>query len=265
MGGTDIRLTVFGARGSIAVGGSEYNEFGGSTSCYMVQAEQETVILDAGSGLLHAPTEFAKPPVIVLSHWHVDHLVGLGMYGRLAQAGAITRLFGPAGDDDEAAARLRGMYAPPYWPLELTEYAGDLRVHAMPAALRVGPLLIEAMEGNHPGGCLVYRLSYGNKSVVYATDYEHEPASFMRLADFAQDADLLLYDAQYCNKNHARYRGFGHSTDGKGVELMRLSHAKRLLLIHHDPQSTDEALRRREERLSCDGARFAREGEVIVL
>lgn len=258
-------ITVLGARGSVAVSGGNYAEFGGATSCYMVQAGGQTVFLDAGSGLLHAPAGFTEPPTILLSHWHLDHVVGLGMYGRLSQADVVTNLYGPASSDDEASLRLRGVYAPPYWPLELTQYPGGLRVHAMPESLRIGPLLVEAVAGNHSGGCLAYRLSCGKKAMVYATDYEHEPTSFARLALLAKDADLLLYDAQYGEAEYTKHRGFGHSTASKGMELMKKSHAKRLLLIHHDPQSTDCVLRSREAGIHNDRVCYAREGEVIEL
>lgn len=260
-----IRLTVLGTRGSIPVSGADYAEFGGSTSCYMLQAGMQTVLLDAGSGLLSAPTSFDCPPTILLSHWHLDHVMGLGMYGRLGQAGAKTYLYAPAQSDEEAAQRLAGLFAPPYWPLELTAYPGDLCVRAMPGALRLGPLQVEAMEGNHPGGSLVYRLSHANKTVVYATDYEHEQASFARLAVFAQGVDLLLYDAQYSDDEYEGYRGFGHSTAQKGMELMAACHAKQLLLIHHDPRSANNTLHEREALLHANNVHYAREGEVILL
>ena len=50
----------------------------------------------------------------------------------------------------------------------------------------------------------------------------------------------------------------------KGLALMERSGARRLLLIHHDPRSTDEGLLAREARLAGK-ARYAREGEEIVL
>ena len=41
--------------------------------------------------------------------------------------------------------------------------------------------------------------------------------------------------------------------------------AKKLLLIHHDPHSTDEMLAARETALGRADVRYAREGEKIVL
>lgn len=260
-----LSLTVLGCRGSIAVSGPAYAEFGGATSCYLVQAGEESVLLDAGSGLVHAPAAFAKPPTILLSHWHLDHVVGLGMYGRLARAGDVTYMYAPAASNSDAARMLDGIYAPPYWPLRCGDYPGDLRLRAMPTTLRLGDVFVEAQQGHHAGGCLVFKLTYHGSSIVYASDYEHEPCSFDRLTNFCRGASLVLYDGQYTREEYAIRKGYGHSIADKALELKDASGAEQVLIIHHDPHATDEMLRRRERALGSKGVRYAREGEVVVL
>ena len=260
-----LRLTVLGARGSMAVSGSCYSEFGCATSCYLVEADDEQIILDAGTGLLNAPHGDDRCTTIVLSHVHVDHLLGLGMFGRLSVPGATTRLYVPAHSDDEAMRGLSRLYSLPLWPVEIVEYAGDVQVRALPDVLRVGDVEIRSIEGNHPGGCRVFKVSRRGKSVVYATDYEYEPESFQRLVEFAKRADLVLFDGQYNEQELKKKRGFGHSTPAVGIELLKRSGAKRLWVVHHDPYSTDEELAERERNMECDAARFAREGDTIEL
>jgi ribonuclease BN (tRNA processing enzyme) len=260
-----IRVTVLGARGSAPVFGREFAVFGGSTSCYLVEAGDQSIILDAGSGLINAPSVFARPPVILLSHLHADHLIGLGMYGRISMPMAPTTLYVPARDAREAQRSIARLYSPPLWPLRLTDYPSDLRIEALPQSMRIGEVHVETMEGSHPGGSLCIKLGYEQKTVVYATDFEHGPDAFARLASFAHNADLLLYDAQYEGERYETFRGYGHSTAEKGVELMDRCGAKRLLMIHHDPHSTDEALLSRERGIGRDNVHYARENEVIVL
>lgn len=261
----NMRLTILGARGSIPVSGIQQTRFGGSTSCYMVEADGETVFLDAGSGLVSAPVQFEKPPIILLSHLHLDHLLGLGMYPRLSETGAVTRLYLRAASTEEAKERLAGIFAPPYWPLPLTDYKGSLELEPLRESFRVGNILIDCMEGRHPGGCAIFRLSCSGKRLVYATDYEPDEASFSRLISFSRNADLLLYDAQYTAEEYESKRGFGHSTAEKGIELMKRSGAKSLLLIHHSPQASDEELLRRERVIGRENVHYAREGETICL
>ena len=260
---SDFRLTVLGARGSVPVGRSSL--FGGDTSCYLVEAGDEHVFLDAGSGLIFAPELSGKAPVILLSHLHLDHILGLGMYPRLSEKGAVTRLRLPCSSAAEAGELLAALYAPPFWPLPLTDYAGRLDIETIPRAFSVGEIEIDTMQGRHPGGCVIFRLRYSGKALVYVTDYEPDDASFEALTTFSRGAVLILYDAQYTRAEYEKRRGFGHSTAGKGIELLEKSGAKQLLLIHHDPHATDEELLRRERELGRADVRYARQGEEIKL
>jgi len=260
-----LRLTVLGTRGSMAVREHGREIFGGATSCYMVQAGDDCVILDAGSGLLAAPVSFRKPPLILLSHLHLDHVIGLGMYRRLSLQGEKTLIRLPAESDEEARALIDALYSPPYWPVKLSQYKGDMDIARAVYPMRHGCIQIDAIPGEHPGDCMILKASCGEKSLIYATDYEYTEKSFSALAEFARGADLLLYDGQYSEQELPQRMGFGHSTAEKGVELMERCGAKRLLLIHHDPQASDKVLLEREKKIAHANVRYAREGEVIIL
>lgn len=274
---TTFKLTVLGARGSMAVCRQDCLIYGGNTSCYMVEAGDETIFLDAGSGLLNAPTVFANDPVILLSHLHLDHLLGLGMYPRMLMKGKGTKVYVPvAGSmNDEttgsaAKKSLGALFGPPFWPLTLENYTGDVTIDAFPKTLTIGDVTVTTMQGSHPGGSLLMKLSYHGKSLVYATDFEHESAQEGRkpleeLTAFAKGTDLLLYDAQYAAEDYEARKGFGHSTAEKGIEVMAKSGAKQLLLVHHDPSGTDTILMDRESKLETGQAHYAKEGEVLIL
>ena len=264
-GGQRMRVTVLGTRGSCPVSGTGYNVFGGNTSCYLVEAGDERILLDAGSGLVHAPVQCPKDPVILLSHLHVDHLLGLGMYARLSQPGATTRLYVPAPDAQVAQQAIERLYSPPLWPLSLVDYAGDLRILALPDGLRIGEVSVETERGNHPGGVALIKVCYAGKTLVYATDTEHSPEASARLVEFARGADLLLYDGQYGEDEYESHRGFGHSTPAEGVAIMGRAGVGKLLVVHHEPRSTDQVLLERERAIGRDDVRFAREGETIEL
>ncbi len=259
-------LTVLGARGSMASGRRELMRFGGDSSCYMVRAGDETVFLDAGSGLVSAPPRFPKPPVVLLSHLHLDHLLGLGMYPGFDVPGQRARIFVPFCESEaEANALLDRVFSPPIWPLRLSAFRGEPVLLPLPDRLALGDLLIETMEGHHPDRAMIFRLSFEGRSIVYATDYEYEESSFETLADFARGAELLLCDAQFTDEEYPARRGFGHSTPGMALELLRRSDAKRLLLIHHSPSVEDETLLLRERTLEDRRASYAREGMTIEL
>lgn len=263
--GDHFRLRILGTRGSMPVSGREYSIFGGSTSCYLVEAGEERIFLDAGSGLIHAPEDLPNPPTILLSHLHLDHILGLGVYPRLLREGSVTKLLLPADEGARPLDVLNAVYSPPYWPLSLTAYRGELRLDRLSFPVEIGEARVDGMLGNHPGGCMAFRLTYRGKSLVYLTDYEPEPASFQALSRFAEGTDLLLYDGQYSVEQYASRQGFGHSATDHALTMIRQSGAKRMLLIHHDPGSTDKILLDRETRLGLENVRYAREGETIEL
>ena len=261
-----LRIKVLGARGSMAVSMQDRAVFGGSTSCYMVTAGDQTLFLDAGTGLLTAPSDYPGPSHILLSHLHLDHLLGLGMYPGFSQTGRETLIHVPVPAGQDPEEMLDRLYSPPFWPVSLRAVSGGtVRFLPLSFPLRIGDLTVEGIPGRHPGGIFLMKLSFRGKNLVYASDYEYEESSFVRLVDLARDADLVLYDGQYSMEELESRRGFGHSTPEYGLELMERSGAKRLWIIHHDPRRSDEELLAREARIGRDNVRFAREGDELLL
>lgn len=262
--GNSIRLTVLGTRGSIPVSGGDTREFGGATSCYLVEAAGHRLLLDAGTGIVNAPAADG-PDVILLSHAHLDHIQGLPFFPPLSQKGREIHIFAAARGGLTCEEQLGRLFSLPLWPCGLDGYPADVRCRALPERLSAGPFEIDGMESDHPGGSTVLRLRHGGKTVVYATDFEHGEDALRRLTAFAESADLLMYDGQYTPEEYERFRGFGHSTARMGLRLMRACGAKRLLIIHHDPHRTDAQLRAMEAELGSEHVRFAREGDVISI
>lgn len=260
-----FQITVLGARGSIPVSGEGTARFGGATSCYMVRAGEETIILDGGSGLWYAPVDFPRPPAIWLSHLHLDHMVGLGMYGRIMQPGKRTEIYLPAEDDEAAAQTLDRLYSPPFWPKPLTKLGGEVAVYAQRFPTERGDITIDGAAGCHPGGCTILRLRRQGKTIVYATDFSHTMESEETLLSFAAGADLLLYDGQFTPAEFDAKPLAGHSTAEKAVELMERGGIRRVLLIHHGPGSIDSVLSAREAALGREDVTYARQGQVLTI
>jgi ribonuclease BN (tRNA processing enzyme) len=57
---------------------------------------------------------------------------------------------------------------------------------------------------------------------------------------FFEEADLLVFDAQYTFTEALDKADWGHSSALVGAEFARRARIKRLALFHHDPTSTDE-------------------------
>ena len=81
-----MKLTICGIRGSYPVFGKEYEKYGGSTSCYLIETSTQAVIVDAGTGIINVPEMKQQNIPILMTHSHVDHLIGLMAFNGLKDA-----------------------------------------------------------------------------------------------------------------------------------------------------------------------------------
>lgn len=266
------KLTIWGVRGSFPAPDPDFLRYGGNTSCLSLDRGDTLVVLDAGSGLAalgdRMVREGRRRADILLSHLHLDHVMGLfpfaprydrrceiHLYGRPGFAGELTHLIGSS-----------------LWPVDLADGRAHILFHEVwdgkPFLLAEGAapgLRVTAMEGNHPGGCYYYRLEGGGRSLVYALDCELSGDMAPRLTDFARGTGLLVWDASLAAGD--RKPGWGHSTWEEGLSLGRAAGAERVLMTHYAREHTDVFLHSQELLAGQVDSRciFAKEGTVIEL
>ena len=88
-----MKLTVLGSGGWIPTSTRQ-------TSCYLITAGTEALVLDAGTGLgaLHvnpALLDGIETVTVVLSHFHLDHVTGLGLVSARGLGGRELTIAGP--------------------------------------------------------------------------------------------------------------------------------------------------------------------------
>lgn len=276
-GADEFVVRFWGVRGSYPVAGGGVQQVGGNTSCVEVRVGGHEIILDAGTGLIpfgqlyRERMKTSHPTMTILfSHLHYDHFLGLPFFEPLYQPGATLHLAGPRLAGKSFPDTLCGAMTSPYFPVDLRDVPATCQfytlepgdhLHWSPGALqpqlRSGRLNggSKPLSGNevrvtflhtaaHPrNGCLVSRIEYQGRSVVYATDVEWGQAGNQPLVQFAGEADLLIHDAQYREDDYlASKRGFGHSTPRMATDVACAAGVKRLLLFHHDPAYDDDML-----------------------
>jgi len=234
---------------------------------------------------------------LLFTHAHHDHLCGLPFFAPLYDARFHVRFFGP----DLARMRfsdiIAGYMRAPYFPVDFRTLParrtlrslrdGDrlvftserepriLSARGEPSTPPPGALVVDALFSDlHPAdGTMVYRLAGGAARLVFATDVEigaRGPAGDRRLIEFARDADALVHDAQYSEDDYHGpdpKRGFGHSTPAMAARVARHAGVGRLVLFHHDPHYSDEAVLALQRQASSEFAEVitAREGLELRL
>ena len=274
---SEFNLKILGSRGSMPVEGENFSIYGGSTSCYQVLAGDEEIYLDAGSGIFNASPLKNSHITILLTHMHIDHIIGLPFFLALTEKDRTIDIYSQERSGLLPQDAIDRLISPPFWPIKISSYPADVNFKILPKKFLVsgdqyhfsiGNVSVDAIEGNHPGGSTIYKLSYNGKSIVYATDFEHNSIeSCKTLINFAKNCDLLLYDAQYIDEEYHKYQGYGHSTPEAGIKIAEESGAKKIIFIHHSPGRTDKELSELENKIfECNkNISFAKIGDEIVL
>jgi phosphoribosyl 1,2-cyclic phosphodiesterase/CheY-like chemotaxis protein len=286
-----ISVRFWGVRGSIPTPSRETIGYGGNTPCVEVRMSglEEIFIMDGGTGLRELGRSLrgdggSTRGYLCFSHYHWDHIQGLPFFEPAYHSGNRFTLVGPAQPTADLLQILSGQMASVYFPVGLEQFGARLAYEEIDeGSVTLAGVQVDTLSSLHPGRSLLYRLSQGEKRVVYATDNElpaewkaatgaasYEVNRFLR---FFEDADLLIHDAQFTPEELTRRRGWGHSAWTDVLDVAVTARVKHLVLFHHDPDHSDAfldgvraAVQQRIASLGvpliCD---LAREGQFIIL
>jgi len=272
-----FRVRFWGVRGSYPATEATTRATGGNTSCVEVTAGDQRLIFDAGTGIIPLGKEIcdqfpSRPTAYVfLSHTHIDHVMGLCFFEPLLTAGARSYIFGPGNSRGALTRSLRQLTHSHLFPVTIDELKGRKEIHSLqggeiiripspgkrptidrnsaPSRGGSGELEIRAFKSSaHPRfGAMLYRVNFGGKSLVYATDVEQKDGGYPEIIEFARATDLLIHDAQY---RHDEYysaskpkKGWGHSTIEMAAAVAKKAGVRRLALFHHEPSHDDKTMR----------------------
>ncbi len=266
----DLTVRFLGVRGSIATPGADKTA-GGNTACVEVTAGDTRIIIDAGTGLRMLGDErMGRGPrhsTILLSHLHWDHVAGLPFFTPIYVPGHRVEIAsGPNGVMSLDAA-MRDLFRAPFFPVDYATISDQVSTRELRAndKFQIGDITITMAKLNHPDPVYGFRLEHGGQSIVYATDTEHFACVDPTLKKLAAGADILIYDSQYTPEEYPSKVGWGHSTWLAGAELARAAGVPQLVLFHHDPNRTDDALAEIEAKAADElpGTVAAREGMLL--
>ncbi len=71
------------------------------------------------------------------------------------------------------------------------------------------PVVVKTNKHKHPGGAYGYRIELDGKVMVFCTDVEHGNSIDKNVVKLAEDADLLIHDAQFTDEELKKEKRMG--------------------------------------------------------
>jgi ribonuclease BN (tRNA processing enzyme) len=239
---------MWGIRGIHPVGDIGNGRYGGNTMCSsLMVSDHEILIVDAGTGIVELGRRLAgskpgrSPRIhILITHFHLDHIIGLPYFPPLYSRSASITFYAAASARD-MEKNLGGLMAGKYHPLDFKETPSIKRFRTLPPGkLTLGSVEITTCPLRHPQGSLGCRLRREGRTIVLATDTEApENGVDPLLAEFAIGADVLIHDATFRPEDYPAKKGWGHSSWEGAVRLARAAKVGRLYLAHFGPGLRD--------------------------
>ena len=202
------------------------------TACLMLP--ELGVVLDAGSGMFRVRERLQGDTLdIFLTHAHLDHIMGLTFLFDIVHERPDLKVVVHAQAEKLAAIRdhlLSQAIFPVDLPCEYRELASETTL-ADGGRLSHFPLI-------HPGGSVGFRIDWPDRSLAYVTDTTADPA-----ADYVEKirgVDVLVHECYFPDGYEAKAELTGHSTLSPVLAVAQRAEAKRVVLVHVNPLSTED-------------------------
>ncbi len=235
---------------------SAIGSYGTNTSCIEIEGGDEYILCDAGTGLRDfgnyviktmSQAHRQRPNVfnIFMSHLHWDHIQGFPFFTPAYMAGNQVNIYGLHKNLEHVFVTQQ---EPPFFPVPLKYMNANITFTALELGKTydIAGITVKTIPQNHPGDSYGYRFEKDGKCIVYSTDSEHKEEAYednYPFIDFAMNADLLIFDAQYPLIDAISFKeNWGHSSNIIGVELSVKANVKHLCIFHNEPTLDDEKL-----------------------
>jgi phosphoribosyl 1,2-cyclic phosphodiesterase len=264
-----LTATFYGVRGSTPCSCDGTRQFGGNTSCVLLEIPAEDpIILDLGTGLRYLGRDLlarqdieagnggiggGPPPApfratALVSHLHWDHIQGIPFFKPILQADSSLEIVGPRQPGSSLRAELTRFFTPPAFPVGLDQLPGEIRFRdTSDEVFQIGSVSISCFDVPHIGPTNGYRVDAGNASIAYISDHQQPYDGSLNvppaLVDCCRGVDILVHDAQFDAAELRQRPDWGHCTPDFALELARRCGARRLVLYHHDPSHDDGWIR----------------------
>lgn len=203
-----------------------YDSTTGNTVCILITTADCNILLDAGNGLSKADKilDQGKPTFIFLSHFHLDHIIGLHALAKFRFVKPLVFLI-----KDGSTGYLQSFIASPF-TLALPNLPFATHIMELPKERGGLPFAAEVFEMVHPDPTIGIRLSLEGKTIAYCPDTGYCPSCIA----LAEKADLLIAECAYRSGEDSEE--WPHLNPQKAAMIAQAAGVKRLILTHFDAE-----------------------------
>jgi phosphoribosyl 1,2-cyclic phosphodiesterase len=226
--------------------------YGGNTLCVEINAGNQQLIIDAGSGirllgydLMNGPSGQGKAELhILFTHFHWDHLIGLPFFTPIFIPGNVIHVYSV---QPELKNVFQSLFKKPYFPVDLASLGAKIEYHTLePRKPRMfGDIKVTPYQLDHPDPCWGYKVERGGKVYSHCVDTECKRTMREELGPdlpLYQNVDLMVFDAQYTIMESIEKVNWGHAAATIGLDLAMREGIKQVVFMHHDPASSNEKI-----------------------
>ncbi len=235
-----------------------YDTATGNTLSILVETERRYIVLDAGNGIYKLDQYITKnkPVLLFLSHFHLDHIIGLHIVDKFYFPKGM-KIYYPYGMKKYLESVVRKPFTAPMKRLktkiDFVELGKKTKL----------PISCRYLKLNHPVTCLGYRFEIDGKIVSFCTDTGY----CKNMVTLSQGADLLISECAYLpGETHSNWPHLNPETAAK---IAKDANVKRLALVHFDASRyLTMASRKTAEKRSRSiytNTFAAKDGQIIMI
>lgn len=201
-----------------------YDTKTGNTLSVLIATKEYNIVLDAGTGFakLDRVLSNSNPIFLFLSHFHLDHLIGLHTLFKFSFSQKLT-ISGPRGTEKVLRALLKQPFTA---PLDHLPYKTEIL--ELPTGHGQLPFKVEGLDLFHPPLSMGYRFQLEGKGIAYCPDTGY----CENAVTLAKGADLLISECSFLPGEYSVE--WPHLNPQFAARIAKEARASQLALVHFD-------------------------------
>jgi len=220
-----------------------YDTLTGNTICILIRAKDCHIIFDAGYGLYKADRYIEegddRPVYLFLSHFHLDHIVGLHTLTKFRFPGGLT-IIGPKSSRDILDIILNDPFT-----ISLKDLPYPAKAIELPEERDLLPITVTAKPLRHASFTLGYRIELEGRTISYCPDTGY----CANAVELSAAADLLIAECAY--KSGQSNESWPHLNPETAARIAKEAGALRMALVHFDAGTHPTMADRRDSEMAA--------------